>query len=442
MEKFSMASLRLVFISLIITYASAQTFGKAELVYEWTRLEYDWPTDALKQKAIDNKTFIPERNMVAGIKVYNNNIYLSVPRWFFTNGIPVTLAKVVTVNGKVKLRPYPNWAAQEQGNCNALQYVQGMEIDPNTGFMYVVDIGRIAQTLNLCPAKIVVYDLNTDSEIQKYELPSNVASPTSNFLNDITLDYVGGKVRFAYITDANDARIVVFDFQTLKSFTVKHQSMNIEGNNAEIVIINNRSYNIPVAVDGIAMSPDFKYVYYCSLAAYNLYQIPTSSLRFGSSDGIRSVGAKVSQSGGIGHGNKHLYYGSFGENAVYFWNLERDMANQKLGIDKVTMKTQTLLVRNDSTMQWQDTFAFDNLGWIWFVSNRLQLFRENSGLPNEGDAFMRIWKVFVNEAGNLYKADVRTQGSTIGGNSSPSMSSFTTGVGTTLFLILSYLLFF
>ncbi|CAG5126281.1 unnamed protein product [Candidula unifasciata] len=418
----------LIFLSLLATDIQGQEFGDAQLVYEWTSLEFDWPSEKHRNESLGNGTYVPNRNMVAGIKVYKDSVFVTIPRWFWTSGHPVTLAKVVTVRGEEKLSAYPTWAAQIQGDCNALQYVQGMEIDPNTGLMYVIDTGRVGDKLNLCPAKLVVFDLNTNSQHKKYELPTIVASYTSNFMNDIVLDYVGGKARFAYISDANDAHLIVVDLTTGKSWKIQHESMGIESKHAEMVTINNITYTISVALDGLAMSPDFKYLYYCSLAGFNLYQIPTSSLRTGKTDGIRLIGSKVSQSGGIGYGSKFLYYGALGLNAVYYWDSDKDMADQNVGMDKVTLATEKLLVRNDSTMQWPDTFGFDTRGWIWFVSNRLQVFREAKGLPQDGnDAYMRVWKVYVNETGYLYQSARRTEGTSLEqeGNGSESCFSYT-----------------
>lgn len=282
-----------------------------------------------------------------------------------------------------------------------------MEIDPNTGYMYVIDTGRIGGKLTLCRAKIVVINLKNDSVVQSYELPENIARD-NNFINDIVLDYVGGRMRFAYITDANDSSLIVHDFQTGKSFNLKDKSMEVEKDKEAMIKINDIVYNFSVAIDGIAMSPDFKYVYYCALTGLTLYQVPTSSLRKGRIDGVRAVGKKISQSGGIGHGSKRLYYGAFGENAVYYWDSEKDMKDQKAKMDMVKLVTQEELVRNDKKMQWPDTFGFDNRGWIWFVSNRAQEFYRLDGLPKDGEPFMRIWKVYINETSYLYEADKRT----------------------------------
>lgn len=375
--------------------------------------------------------------------MYNDDVYVTIPRWFWPSGHPVTLAKVVKVNNQTLLRPYPNWAAQNQSDCRSFQFVMSMEIDPNTGLMYVIDTGRVGGVLNLCPAKIVVFDLKNDTQIEFHELPNEVVNRTKNFLNDIVLDYVDGKMRFAYMSDAYDSRIIIYDFQTRSSYYIKDPSMDIEAN-ASVIHFNGKDYDyILSAVNGIAMSPDFKYVYYCAVSSYKLYQIPTSTLRdvprYGTA-GIRLVGEKISQSGGIAFGSKRLYYGALGLNAMYYWDPEKDMADQKVGMDKVTLATEVLLAQNNDTMQWPDTLALDNKGWLWFTADRLPLFWQK-GIPNDtanNEAFMRIWKVYVGEMGYLYQADIRTQG---GNGAGTSMKEAGTGLFLTILVSLCSFLF-
>ncbi|CAG5121206.1 unnamed protein product [Candidula unifasciata] len=402
----------LVVVTVVLAGTNAAKFGEAQLVFDWEILELDWPSEADKLEAIRNGSYVPERNLLAGIKVYKNNVYLTIPRWTWTSGHPITLAKVVSVQGQSKLCPYPNWTAQKQGDCHALQYVQSMEVDPNTGLMYVLDSGRVGGSLNLCPAKIVVFDLNTDTQVHSYQMPEDVVTRTHNAMNDIVLDYVAGKVRYAYISDVSEGRIHVYDFQTHSAHNLEHPSMKAEGNNGTVIHINNKDYVFGGAVDGIAISPDFKYVYYCPLGGYSLYEVPTSVLRNPNNSGTagpRLVGRKVSQSDGLAHGSNHLFYGALGLNAVYFWDAEKDMADQNVGIENVKLATQVELVRNDTTMVWPDTFAFDDQGYLWFVANSLNTFRNPGGNP-----LNRVWKVFVNETGYLYEADKRTLGTVVG----------------------------
>lgn len=64
-----MAVLVFVYFSFMIMYARAQRVGDTSLVHEWKTLDFEWPSEEKKLEAIKNKTYIPERNMVAGIKV-------------------------------------------------------------------------------------------------------------------------------------------------------------------------------------------------------------------------------------------------------------------------------------------------------------------------------------------------------------------------------------
>ena len=233
---------------------------------------------------------------------------MTVPRWRTLTGIPMTLAKVVEDQGKPRLAPYPDWQSQTVGDCSCLQYVQSMEVDPNTGLMYVIDVGRIGilgpddvTPRNLCPAKIVVYDLNTNSRVASYDLPADVVSRDNNFINDLVLDYVDGAVRYAYITDVTESRLHVFDFLTKTAWNVEHRSMRPEVE-ASVIPINGVNYTFSAGLDGIAMSADFRYVYYCPLGGVNLYQIPTNSLRQGKADQVKNLGRKVSQSDGLAYG--------------------------------------------------------------------------------------------------------------------------------------------
>ncbi|BFZ09231.1 hypothetical protein BsWGS_12270 [Bradybaena similaris] len=396
---------------LMLVYTRAQKFGEAKLMYEWKFLEFQWPSETEKENRISDGSYVVNRSLLTGIKVYKDKVYLTIPRWMWTSGHPVTLAKVVTVGDRHTLAPYPSWAAQKQGDCDALQYVQSMEIDPNTGRLYAVDTGRVGDQLNLCPAKIVVYDLNTHEELGRYVIEDEAAGRTSNFLNDVVLDYIEGRMAYAYITNTMQSRITVYDFRKGSAHYFEHPSMEVEGDNASVVSINGEDYNFSVAIDGIAMSPDFRFVYYCVLGGYNLYQVPVWTLRTpGASEntGVRLVGKKISQTDGLAHGSKHLFYGALGLNAVYYWDSKKDIAAQDTSEGWVTLATQVELIRNNKATQWPDTFAFDERGWIWFVSNRLQDFWGTTGIPAEGDAYMRVWKVFVNETSYLHKADERT----------------------------------
>lgn len=195
-------------------------------------------------------------------KVYRDEVYVTVPRW--RRGIPSSLNRVVTRGDKHLLQPYPSWAMNRMGDCSVLQYVQSMEIDPNTGYMYILDNGRINifenSSTNVCPPKLLIWNMQKNAEVHRYVFPADVADPTSCFLNDIVLDYVDGHVAFAYITDVLEAKLYVYDYNKDESYVFKDPSMQPESPGG-------------YAVDGIAMSPTFDFVYFCPITGRGLYQV-------------------------------------------------------------------------------------------------------------------------------------------------------------------------
>ncbi len=55
------------------------------------------------------------------------------------------------------------------GNCDALQFVQSMELDPKTKWMWIIDTGRLnvfTEPVNKCPAKLVIWDTANDKMVK------------------------------------------------------------------------------------------------------------------------------------------------------------------------------------------------------------------------------------------------------------------------------------
>ena len=90
-----------------------QTFGETEYPYEWTYVDYDWASDADREEAISNRDYIIENNFIAGIKIFKDDVFVTIPRWL--PGVPSTMNKVVMKDDKPILQPFPSWGMQEQG---------------------------------------------------------------------------------------------------------------------------------------------------------------------------------------------------------------------------------------------------------------------------------------------------------------------------------------
>src|SRR5690349_19040995 len=59
---------------------AGQTSG-GRVLYEWTTVEYEWQSEEQKERYLTELLYIPSNNAMAGIKVWKDNIYVTVPRW-------------------------------------------------------------------------------------------------------------------------------------------------------------------------------------------------------------------------------------------------------------------------------------------------------------------------------------------------------------------------
>ena len=364
------------------------------VVFQWKYINVTWPSQEAREKAITRYQYIPSNNMITGIKLWKGKMYVSIPRW--KNGVPVTLAVtpaqpesadyfgpdgLMSINiTDPKLNPYPNWEMQELGDCNALQFVQGMEIDP-LGRMWVIDSGRV-HTLTLspisdCPPRLVILNIEDNgSVLRSYVFPPEVAPRETVFLNDIVLDHEDGG--FAYITDTSehDPGIIVYSLENNTSWKVRHNSM-IAQEEATHFVVDKVHINRPIHVDGIALSPanvTDRMVYYTPLSSFYLYAIPAVVLRNGTrnvDNFVRELGRKNSQTDGISmSASGVLYYGLLADDAVAYWN------TSKRGTPSYQTSSfatgQRIFFRDHTLMQWPDSFAFDEDGYLWCVTNRMQ----------------------------------------------------------------------
>ncbi|XP_012935471.1 protein yellow [Aplysia californica] len=380
---------------------------EAEVKYEWNQIEYMYLNQFTKDTYLKNPLFlIPENIQISGIAVHNNVVYVTIPRVKSAVGVPWVLTRVYMYLGKPLLMPYPNYKLQPVGDCTAIQNPLAMEIDHNTGYLYVLDSGRsgIADAIptNVCPAKIVVYNTANTQVVGTHVLPETLVSRTSSILSSFVLDYTvpgGNKVRYAYISDAGLNQLIVYDFTTSQTWSFTHPSMLF--NDSADVTINGQGFHIGLGISGLALSPDFNYLYWTCLWSDRLYQTATWILRRPgqlSESSVRLVGRKVSNTDAMIHGKDSLYYGALQLDAVYRWEKRHDMMDQNVPEDKVEMITQRQLVQNWESIQWPDSLSIDDRGNLWFTTGRAHLFI--SGQMNFSDpttSNFRIFKLPVND---------------------------------------------
>ncbi|XP_045463141.1 protein yellow-like [Harmonia axyridis] len=374
-----------------------------EVIHQWHFLNYTWPTSLTYNYAFNNIHYIPENNAPTGIKIYGGKIFLSIPR--FRPGIPATLAYVSMIDGGTRtnelLQPYPNWELNINRNCEALQSVQSMEID-RQGYMWVIDGVRINEETQ-CPAKLLILDLkNHGRMVHRHIFPNEIALAKGGFLNDLVLDDVGGG--YAYITDnsAIDPGLIVYSLKKDRSWKLRDPRMFAEPQAADFIVNGIPTTNLS-PIDGIALSPSRhnkeKELFFCALTGLNLYSIDTSVLRNESmsrSDQWRKrinlIGQKESQSDGlIIDSSGNLYYTLLPLNGIGRWNIKTPIA------------TSEIIFKNDKTMIWPDTFAMDEKGYLYVISNNInQFINPNFKVVITDEVKFRIFRYFTGTKSYMY----------------------------------------
>ena len=94
----------------------AQTFT-TQTIAQWEvgGIDYMWDAEHTKASYIKDGQFILNNNYVAGVKVYGDQVFVTVPRWF--SGVPSTLNYFKFVKGAGEfftmknptLIPFPSW---------------------------------------------------------------------------------------------------------------------------------------------------------------------------------------------------------------------------------------------------------------------------------------------------------------------------------------------
>lgn len=352
--------------------------------FQWNYINYTWPSQEVYYHAVKDENYVEKNNVLSGIKHWKDNMYLTIPRW--RSGVPVTLATTpsepVDKDTAPKLQPYPSWDMQKIGDCSAFQFVQNIEIDPK-GRMWVLDTGRVA-TLTLeskadCPPRLVILDLeNNGVVLREFPFPPEVANPETCILNDIVVDHTEGGM--AYITDSDERNpgIIVFSLENGTSWKVTDDSMKAKPDAVGIIVDRIQVKNA-FPIDGIALSPADteadRTLYYSPLSSFQLFSVQTKYLKDEVERAdihlkVKVLGRKPSQSDGMTMTNAGvLYFGLLGDDAVSMWDTKQ-LTNFAQG--------QRIISRDHHLMQWPDSFAFDQKGQLWCITNRLHKFLDNS----------------------------------------------------------------
>ncbi|GAB0089073.1 protein yellow [Sergentomyia squamirostris] len=243
-------------LNILVAFSIAGVTARLEEVFRWKEVEYEWPDGVIP------KDYKAANNLPLGLDVWRNKLFITVPRW--KDGVASSL-NYIDLNSGIssgKLRPYPNWEANTlpvdhepsattegppRDRLAAATLTKDVEshILRNDSIvstfrlrvdecdrLWVVDTGLadiLGSPKQLSPPALVIFDLNTDSLIRRFEIPSEAIDDDSFFANIIVdADKAECRNSYAYLPDLGAYAVIVYSFRENKSWRVKHNFFHFD----------------------------------------------------------------------------------------------------------------------------------------------------------------------------------------------------------------------
>ena len=328
--------------------------------------------------------------MPTGVTVSNDGrIFINYPQW--GDNPAFTVGEVV--NGKEV--PYPDAEINRidlKNQVDHLVSVQSVVVDTSGKRLWMLDTGiSPLAPMTYGGPKLIAVDLATNKVVKKIVFPADVALPNT-YLNDIRFDLKRGKEGMAFITDSGAYGIIVVDLATGKSWRRLEHHPSTQPEDGFIPVVEGKileqylpgpSKYLSIGSDGIAISPDHKWLYYCALSGRHLYRVSIDALADPnhSEEEVAKTVENLGEKGGFGDGME-----SDAEGRVYYGDCENNSIHRRL--PNGNLET----IAHDPRILWPDTLSFAEDGYLYFTSNQIE--RQGSFYPDHSDHRTKPYYVY------------------------------------------------
>ncbi|UZR96910.1 L-dopachrome tautomerase-related protein [Chondrinema litorale] len=307
-----------------------------------------------------------DKSMAIGLSVTSDNrVFVAFPNYNGEGKYTLTEEK----NGE--LMPYPNEAWNTKGEYSEhLLRVQDLYVD-SEDFLWVLDSKPASKGSIFGDAgksqegqfKLVKINTKTD-EVAKVYLFEDL-DKTASGLNDIRIDT---EKELAYLSDPGQAAIVVLDLKTGKSrsvlaktkFTLADKNLVLNYSGTEMKSKDGKAFSSNV--NGIALTKDFKYLYFKPINKLNLFRVETKYLADADLS-EKELAKKVEDVGevGITHGLAADDKGN-----IYL------TTSINYTISYVTPEGELHTLVQDARLLWPDSLGTGSDGYLYFTCAQLQ----------------------------------------------------------------------
>ncbi|XP_046816176.1 major royal jelly protein 1 [Vespa crabro] len=285
-----------------------------ELSFTLNGHSLEWPCQSTKNIYETSGRYVARNVISTRMQIYKDDAILALPR--YKPGVPFTLG-AVSLKSKTcspMILPFPCWAIQEEGNCEALQSVIDIVLDIQD-ILWVLDTGIVntmTQPVRRCPAKVVGINVKTGKVVKIIDL-SQFVLPLSH-LQYMLVDYAEDGQVYIYISDAINKAIIIYNVTADRGNRVvlpNTVSAGLDKPDVLYMVLVRKS-------DGTSV------VYFTYLGSNRLFGIRAANLRNGDLNGsIEEVGLKHQKIVLLGNDNgPAIFFRNKGESDIYMWNTE------------------------------------------------------------------------------------------------------------------------
>lgn len=323
-----------------------------------------------REKTVGNLEVVATLNgpLPTGVAVSNDGrVFVNFPRW----GDEKLHADFYTVaevkDGKTV--PYPSAEINQADPNRAAQTllaVQTVVLDPAGKRLWLVDTGNGFGALREGGPKLVAVDLATNKVVKTITIPLSVAV-AGTYLNDVRFDLGRGPEGTAFITDSGVTGIIVVDIASGRSWrrlrnhpTTMPEPSYMPVYEGQVLYRDGKRFQI--GSDGIALSPDGKWLYYSVLTGRNLFRVSVDALadpRQSEADVGRTI-EDLGEKGGSADGLE-----ADAEGRIYITDFEHNAIHRR----NVDGRLETLV--HDPRLLWPDTLALAADGYMYVTANQI-----------------------------------------------------------------------
>ncbi|KAK0095302.1 hypothetical protein PV326_008731 [Microctonus aethiopoides] len=375
-----------------------------ELMFAWKTVDFEFESEAARERAIFEGKYIPENNMPLGVELWHDKVFIALPKW--KTGIPASLATVprYSKTKSPKLRPYPSWGWHHQDSCGGMTSVFRMQVD-QCDRLWIIDSGTVnltSEPQQLCPPAIFIFDLRSDRLIKRYQIPEYQVkqdSLWSNIVVDIRNDDCNSAK--AYISDVWRFAMIIYDFTTDSSFRIQHHFFLPDplSSRYELHGINFQWID---GILGLALSPvdinNDRTLFFHPMSSFREFAVSTSVIRDNrtaetNAESFVPIGKPRAKDFGHSSGsaidkNGVMFFNMVTRDSVWCWDTRKEYIPQNMGL--IGVSNETLIFPNDIRVDHEERQSF------WTISNRLPMYLYGPWDPY--DINFRIYRAYVDDA--------------------------------------------